>query len=583
MSLRKSSDICQNRRIFLFCSGIRYGIIDIMKIKPLLRIRWALLEVRAKCETVRNLVRHKAYAALAALVLPIAAEAGAVLTENTDEILVNPDMGLVMFHYSNRQWAYGQLQERGDVLDWFPGVSTVYFRLPWCLLEPNEGEYRWDLIDSYAAPWIAAGKQIGIRVTCSESRYPFATPEWVKNAGAKGWFFEMKMPKIFGKDPPGGETKLWEPDYGDDVFLAKLENFLKAMARRYDGNPNVAFIDVGSIGMWGEGHTLAYKRSLKAAGRDPEEAFHRHYELYRRVFPNSTILCIDDQAGATNPKPVAEVPLMKKAHDLGFGFRDDSILVYTPDMLEERLKAHPWWFHGNWAEYFAKSAPVFVEHEHYGISANRGAWNDDKLVESVEAYRATWLSIHGWPKEIYDNSKDAFAQAARRIGYRFELRKAEFPDEVALGEPFAIKSEWVNVGVARCYKGATLAWTLLDGNGRVAWVSTDCSQDFKDAEPKVGGVEKPMAFSTRCTAGFKGDIPEFNDGVWVYTVVNKVGNFANDKRVPTIEPGVYTLCVSLGLPDGTPRIALPLKNQIGDTRRYPIGEIAVRQYKGRKD
>jgi len=28
-----------------------------------------------------------------------------------------PDMGLVMFHYSNRQWAYGQLQERGDTLD----------------------------------------------------------------------------------------------------------------------------------------------------------------------------------------------------------------------------------------------------------------------------------------------------------------------------------------------------------------------------------------------------------------------------------------------------------------------------------
>lgn len=87
-----------------------------------------------------------------ALTLPLAAEAGVVLPENTDEILVNPDMGLVMFHYSNRQWAYGQLQERGDTLDWFSGVSTVYFRLPWCLLEPNEGEYRWDIIDSYAAP-----------------------------------------------------------------------------------------------------------------------------------------------------------------------------------------------------------------------------------------------------------------------------------------------------------------------------------------------------------------------------------------------------------------------------------------------
>ena len=50
-----------------------------------------------------------------------AAQAVVVRPKNTDDILVNPDMGLVMFHYSNRQWAYGQLQERGDVLDWFPG------------------------------------------------------------------------------------------------------------------------------------------------------------------------------------------------------------------------------------------------------------------------------------------------------------------------------------------------------------------------------------------------------------------------------------------------------------------------------
>ena len=384
------------------------------------------------------------------------------------------------------------------------------------------------------------------------------------------------MPKLFGKDPPGGETQLWEPDYGDPIFLQKLENFLKAMARRYDGNLNVAFIDVGSIGMWGEGHTYAYKRALKDAGRDIEEAFHRHYEMYKRVFPNSTILCIDDQAGALNQKRVEDVPLMKKAYDFGFGFRDDSILVYTSDMLKSDLKSHPWWFHGNWAEYFAKIAPVFVEHEHYAISKNRGAWNDEKLVEAVDAYRATWVSLHGWPKEIYDNSKEFFARAARRIGYRFELRKVEFPDEVIIGKPFEVKSEWVNTGVAKCYKGSSLIWTLLDENGRVAWVSTDYQQNFKDAEPKIGGVERPFKCSTRCTVGFKGDIPEINDGVWIYTVLTKVGNFANDKRVPTIERGEYTLCVSLGSQDGLPRIALPLKGQIGNTRRYPIGKIMLK-------
>ena len=301
-----------------------------------------------------------AVAAAAAFCATVAAADDAVVRpENTDEILVNPDMGLVMFHYSNRQWAYGQLQERGDTLDWFPGVSAVYFRLPWCLLEPKEGVYRWDLIDSYAAPWIAAGKQIGLRVTCCESRYPFATPEWVKDAGAKGWFFKMKMDPVFGKDPPGGDTDLWEPDYGDPVFLAKLENFLKAMARRYDGNPNVAFIDVGTIGMWGEGHTRAYKREMEAQGRDIREAFPEHYRMHRRVFPNSTVLCIDDQAGGVNKDP--DPPLMRLGRELGFGFRDDSILVNEKHS----------WFHDNWADLFAPKAPVFVEHEHYNLS--RGA------------------------------------------------------------------------------------------------------------------------------------------------------------------------------------------------------------------
>ena len=87
---------------------------------------------------------NKKILATAVFVACCAAQAVVVRPENTDDILVNPDMGLVMFHYSNRQWAYGQLQERGDVLDWFPGVSTIYFRLPRCRLELHEGQYRGD-------------------------------------------------------------------------------------------------------------------------------------------------------------------------------------------------------------------------------------------------------------------------------------------------------------------------------------------------------------------------------------------------------------------------------------------------------
>ena len=45
----------------------------------------------------------------------------------------------------------------------------------------------------------------------------------MRKAGAKGWFFKMKMIKIFGKEPPGEELEIWEPDYGDPVEIREGE------------------------------------------------------------------------------------------------------------------------------------------------------------------------------------------------------------------------------------------------------------------------------------------------------------------------------------------------------------------------
>jgi len=513
-------------------------------------------------------------ACVLALSLPAASESRTtVRPANHAEPLVNPDMGLVLFHYSNRQWAYGQLLGRGDVLDGFPGTGCIYLRLPWCLLEPEEGQYRWDVFDSYARPWIAAGKQVGFRVTCCESRYTYATPEWVRKAGARGWFFKMKMSKIYGAEPPGSQTDIWEPDYGDPVFLAKLGNFLGAMARRYDGKPYVAFMDVGTIGMWGEGHTRAYAKECKAAGKDPEAAFHLHYDLHRRTFPNTTILCIDDQAGAMNPAPFESVPLMTHARKLGFGFRDDSIMVSTREMVPARYRDNPSWFHADWARAFAPVAPVFVEHEHYGLSTERGAWSDEKLVRSVEDYRASWLSIHGWPDICLRKSGEAYRRAALRLGYRFELREVSYPSEARIGERVEIASRWVNVGVARRYRGAFLTYTLLDAQGRTAWSWTDESYDFKAAEPKLNGAEHPVRLTTRAVFGYPGEIPQINDGMWVHTVHEKIGNYATDTRIPTLGPGEYTLAVSLGDAAGVPQLALPLPD--GTDKVYPVGKIRL--------
>ncbi|MHC4213798.1 MAG: beta-galactosidase [Planctomycetota bacterium] len=111
--------------------------------------------------------------------------------------------------------------------------------IPWAYLEPAEGRFDWSVLDIPAQRWIDQGKQIALRITCSESWMRYATPEWVHKAGAKGYNFTFRR----GIKPKGS---LWEPDFKDPVFLAKLDNFLAAMAKRYDGSPDVAFIDIGS-------------------------------------------------------------------------------------------------------------------------------------------------------------------------------------------------------------------------------------------------------------------------------------------------------------------------------------------------
>ena len=55
----------------------------------------------------------------------------------------------------------------------------------------------------------------------------------------------------------GTEALAWSPDWDDPIFLEKLDNFHRVFAERYGKEPWVRFIEVGSIGDYGEGHTNA--------------------------------------------------------------------------------------------------------------------------------------------------------------------------------------------------------------------------------------------------------------------------------------------------------------------------------------
>jgi len=460
--------------------------------------------------------------------LATAAEPGVVVRPaDTGEPLANPGMGWTLHFYSNFIENYGSKLEPSDTLDDWPGLSVVYLRVPWSFLEPKEGEFNWSLFDTPAQRWVAKGKKIAIRVSCSESWWRYATPKWVQDAGAKGVDFN------FGKGPtPGGA--LWDPDYLDPVFLGKLDHFLAALARRYDGNPNVAFIDVGSFGMWGEGHTGGSSRLNEA---QTLAVVKKHIDLHVKHFTH-TLLCIsDDVAGPS--KPGRHFPEMDYAISKGVTMRDDSILVQPPPRS---------WYHAEMAQDFWPKTPVIVEHEHYGSSKQRGAWGDGSLLlKAVEEYHASYLTIHWWPREMLQDNRQIIDQINRRLGYRLQLREASWPARVAIAKSFTVDWQWANAGVAPCYPGGFVTLTLKDAKGGLVAVLSDETWNVRVLEPGPRGTEPVRSHQSTFTAGLV---------------------------APTTRPTECEVFVSVGQRDGTPTLALPLPNDDGQ-HRYRLGKVGL--------
>lgn len=468
----------------------------------------------------------------AVTVLAVAGFAGSgrttVRPQDDGRALVNPGMGWTMHYYSNVPHNYGSTIEPGDAMEWFPGCSTCYLRIPWAYLEPEEGVYNWAALDTPAQRWIERGGQIAFRITCSESWLEYATPKWVFDAGAKSVRWQ------WGKGPDEKGT-LVDPDFADPVFLAKLENFLRAFARRYDGRPEVAFMDIGTYGLWGEGHT---GMSSKVPQSQMNVDVRKHIDLHVKCFPRTQLVISDDVSGPTDRS--GNYPLLDYARAKGVGWRDDSVLVANPPNS---------WFHADQAARYWRTLPVVLEHEHYLGSMKRGAWSQDLLVKSVEEMHASYMSIHGPARKLLDENRAAVDKINLRLGYRFQLREASWPDAVHAGRdarPFTVRWTWANAGVAPCYADAFPCLTVKDAQGRIRAVLADDAFNLRELEVGAPGQAPAATHEFRCILGR-----------W---------------DAPTFGTGTFDVYVSVGKVDGTPVYELPLPASDG-RRRYKLGTV----------
>jgi len=443
----------------------------------------------------------------------------AIRPKDNGAALVNPSMGWVLHHYDNDIVRYGSKLEPWDTVDDFPGVGVIYLRLAWTYLEPEEGGFNWSVVDIPAQRWIAKGKKIAFRFTTYESlsnNPPNATPEWVVKAGAR----------VFPVRGRVGAAERYEPDYDDPIFLAKLDRFLAAAAARYDGDPNVAWIDVGTIGIWGEGDPGPERFTTAGTVK-------RHIDLHTKNFKR-TLIAFNDNL-MFRGKGLEPIVYAKQR---GLTLRDDSVLCRPG---QEAVYTH------YYAGAFWPRLPVILESEHYGLAVQRGDWGDGSdYLRAVELAHASYVSVHWWPREFLEKNRELVRRISLRMGYRLQLLEMSLPDEVPARGRLPVSYRWRNNGVAPCYPGGFVALTLKDKKGGIAGVFVDEDFDVRNLEVGPPDQAAPVQRSLQ------------------YLM----------PPASILRPGDYDVFVSVGSRIGTPQIALPLEEEDGQ-RRYRVAQLRV--------
>jgi hypothetical protein len=126
---------------------------------------------------------------------------------------------------------------------------------------------------------------------CQNGR--IGVPLWLKDAGAKGQF--------------SVDSTSWQPFYDDPIFIEKHEALLKALAARYDGHPDIEYIDIGSVGRWGEWHTSGLEIEMPS-----EDIQQRYLDIYQENFINTPLIM-----------QIAPPPALAYATINGSGWRAD--------------------------------------------------------------------------------------------------------------------------------------------------------------------------------------------------------------------------------------------------------------------
>ncbi len=363
---------------------------------------------------------------------------------------------------------FGRFEDEDVNLAQMPFKSgSAYFRWMWLEIEPEEGAYNWEMIDTHLERARENNQTLEFRVMLEwPAEYEIGIPQWLVDKGVN-----LRLTNCEGHD-------YYSPDLEDLIIKEHHEQLISALGERYDGHPDLGSVDIGSVGMWGEWHMYCHPELMPS--REERSAI---IDLYYESFPNTPLVAlVDDKEGI--------------AYAAGKGrsaWRGDCWGNHLPEGEGWNHHANSYWPAHQLIPEAWKNGPVAME-----SCWTMKKWLSDggdiiQIIDDAIAWHATLA--HNKSDYIPGEYKTEVERLVMNLGFRLVLRKIIFDHKIPQESVLVVKLDWENLGIAPPYRDHRIAFRLRDGSGKIfgLYVSNQSIRGWLPGSTSVE-VEYPLPY-----------------------------------------------------------------------------------------
>lgn len=309
--------------------------------------------------------------------------------------------------------------------------TLVYVDLTWREFEPQEGLFDFDTFEKkqQLTRWRQEGKRVVFRFVADipGNKSHIDIPDWLfERISEDGDFYDNEYGKGFS------------PNYSNPLFIKYHHLVIKALGDRYGKDGFFAFIELGSLGHWGEWHENSSLRQLP-----PENIRDLYVYDYVNAFTGIHLMM-------RRPFTIAQELDLGLYNDMTGSLEDTNTWLdwikqggdYLPNEKKTLVSMPNGW----------ERAPVGGEQA--PTMSNEQIYNTN-LGTTLQLLRESHTTFIGpgspYKAETNGHLQGGIDQVLSTIGYRLYIYDVEMPLFVKFGEDMQIKFRFSNDGIAPFY------------------------------------------------------------------------------------------------------------------------------------